>query len=59
MELIVTGSFPVKWLRLDRTIRDLTYGDLEIPLVLIRSGVTGPKNNEFICLLDLLVGRGK
>lgn len=59
MELIVTGSFPVKWLRLDRTIRDLTYGDLEIPLVLIRRGVTGPKKNEFICLLDLLVGRSK
>ena len=59
MEFVTSGSCKRKWLRVDRTIRDLTCGDLEIPLLVIRLGVTGPKNSEFVWLLDLLERRGK
>ena len=59
MEFVTSGSCKGKWLRVDQTIRDLTCGDLEIPLLVIRLGVTGPKNSEFVWLLDLLEGRGK
>ena len=59
MEFVTSGSCKGKWLRVDQTIRDLTCGDLEIPLLVIRLGVTGPKNSEFVWLLDLLERRGK
>ena len=59
MEFVTSGSCKGKWLRVDRTIRDLTCGDLEIPLLVIRLGVTEPKNSEFVWLIDLLEGRGK
>ena len=59
MEFVTSGSYKRKWLRVDRTIRDLTCGDLEIPLLVIRLGVTEPKNSEFVWLIDLLEGRGK
>ena len=59
MEFVTSGSCKRKWLRVDRTIRDLTCGDLEIPLLVIRLGVTEPKNSEFVWLIDLLEGRGK
>ena len=35
MEFVVTGSSTGKWLRPDRSIRDPTFGDLEIMHVLI------------------------
>ena len=44
-------------LRLDQTIRNLTCGDLEIPLVMIRLEVIGLKKNGFVYLLDLFGGR--
>ena len=59
MEFVTSGSCKGKWLRVDRTIRDLTCGDLEIPLLVIRLGVTGPKKSEFVWLPDLLERRGK
>ena len=40
MELVATGWCTEKCLRLDRSIGDLTCGDLEFPLVVIRLGVT-------------------
>ena len=59
MEFIDTAWCSGNWLRLDQTRRDLTCGDLEIPLVAIRVGKTEPKNNKFVCHLDLLGGSGK
>ena len=56
-DFVVTGYCTEKWLRLDRNIRDLTCGDLEIPLVVVQLGVTRPKRIEFVCLLDLHRGR--
>ena len=41
-----------KVLRIQRAIIDLTCGALEMPLVVIGLGVTGPKKTEFVCLLD-------
>ena len=35
MEFVATGWCTGKWLRLDRTKKDLTFADLEIPLVVI------------------------
>ena len=38
-------------MRLDQTIRNLTFGDVEISLVLIRLGVTILKKTGFVYLL--------
>ena len=35
--------------------RDLTCGDLEIPLAVTHLGTTISKKTKFVCLLDLLV----
>ena len=43
MEFVATSCCTGMWLRLDRNIRDLTCGDLEILLVVIQLGVTGLK----------------
>ena len=59
MELIAIGCCTRKWLRLYQTIRDLTSGDLGIPLVVIRLGVTGLKKTRVVYLLDLFEGRGE
>ena len=40
-----------------QTIRNLTSGDLGIPLVAIRLGVTGLKKTRVVYLLDLFEGR--
>ena len=40
MEFVSAGWCTKKWLRFDQIIRILTSGDLEIPLVVIRLGVT-------------------
>ena len=57
MELVAEGLCTKKWLRFDQTIRNLTSGDLEIPLVVIRLGVTGLKKTRVVYLLDLFEGR--
>ena len=56
MEFVAAGLGAGKRMRLDRTIRDLTCGDFEIPLVVIRLGVPG---TELACLLELLWGRAR
>ena len=56
-EAVVAGWCTVNQLRLDQTIRNLTCGDLEIPLVMIRLEVIGLKKNRFVYLLDLFGGR--
>ena len=43
MELVAPGWCTRKWLKFDQTIRNLTSGDLGIPLVVIQLGVTGLK----------------
>ena len=43
----------MKQLKLDQAIRNLTCGDLEIPLVIIGLRVTGLKKTGFVYLLDL------
>ena len=48
----------VRQLRLDQAIRNLTCGDLEIPLVVIGLGVTGLREMVFVYLLDLF-GEGE
>ena len=47
----------MKQLRLDQAIRNLTCGDLEIPLVLIELGVTGLKKTES-CISWGFLGEG-
>ena len=48
-----------KQLRLDQAIRNLTFGDLEIPLVVTGVGVTGLKKTGVMYLLGLFEGRGR
>ena len=48
----------MKQLRLDEAIRNLTFSDLEIPLVLTGLGVTGLKKTEVVYLLGFFFGRG-
>ena len=47
------------WLRLDQTMRNLTYGDLGILLVVIQLIVTVWKKTKVVYLLDLFDGRGE
>ena len=49
----------MKQLKLDEAIRNLTFGDLEIPLVVIGLGVTGLKKTRIVYLLGILGGRGE
>ena len=57
MEFVAAGSCTKKWLRFYQTIRNLTSGDLRIPLLVIRLGVTGLKKTRIVYLIDLLEGR--
>ena len=59
MELVAANLRTRKWLRLYETVRNLTSGDLGIPLVLIRLGVTGLKKTRAVYLSDLLEGKGQ
>ena len=45
MELVAAGWCPRKWLRFDRTMRNLTSGHLGIPLLVIQLEVTGLDTN--------------
>ena len=40
MELLAVGWCTMKWLRFDQTIRNLTSGDSEIPIVVTQLGIT-------------------
>ena len=57
MEFPATGWYIGKYLRLVRTIRDLTSGDWKILFVVIRLGVKGFKTARFVSFLELF-GRG-
>ena len=59
MEFVTEGWCTRKWFRLYQIIRNLTSGDLGIPLVLIRPVVPGMKNNRLVHLSDLFEGRGE
>ena len=59
MELVAAGWCATKRLRFDQTIRNLASGDLAIPLVMIRLGVTRLSKTRVVYLLDLFKGRGK
>ena len=53
MELVAAGWCTAKWLRFDQTIRNLTSGDLVIPLVVLRLGV--PRLRKTRCVSPRLV----
>ena len=57
MEFVPAGWCTRKQLRLDQAVRNLTCGDLEILLVVIRLGVTELRKIGFVYLLDLFGGR--
>ena len=59
MELVAAGWCTTKWLRFNQTIRNLTSGDLVIPLLVIQLGVTGLRKTRIVYLLDLFEGKGK
>ena len=59
MEFVAAGCCTRMWLRLHQTIRNLTSGDLGIPLVVNWLGVTGLKKTRVVYLLDLFEGRGE
>ena len=45
--------------RFDQTIKNFTSGDLGIPIVVIRAGVTGLERARVMYQLDLFEGRGR
>ena len=53
MGFVAAGCFAGKKIRLHQTMANLTYGDLEILLVLIGLEVTGLKKTGFAYLLGL------
>ena len=55
MELVATDWCTRKWLRFDQTIRNLTSGDLGIPLVVIQLGVTRLKKTRSYIFYPRLV----
>ena len=57
MELVAAGWCTTKWLRFDQTIRNLTSGDLVIPLVVIQLGVTRLRKTRAVYLLNLFEGK--
>ena len=57
MGLVAAGWCTRKWLRSDQTIRNLSYGNLGIPLVVIRLGVIGLRKTRVVYLLNLYEGR--
>ena len=59
MEFVAAGWCIRKWSRLDQTIRNLTSGDLGIPLMVIQLRVNGLKKTRIEYLLDLFEGRGR
>ena len=47
MKIRAAGWCTGKWLRLYETIRNIASGDMEIPLVVIRLGVTGLEISKY------------
>ena len=54
MEFVAAGCCTRKWLNFDQTII-FSPGDLGIPLVVSRLGVTGLKKTRVVFLLDLFI----
>ena len=59
MEFMAASCCTEKWLKLYQTMRNITFGDKGIPLVMIRQEVTGLEKTRLMYLLDLFEGRGK
>ena len=59
MEFVAAGWCTRKWLRLDQIIRNLTLGDLGIPLLVIRLEAIRLKKARVVYLLDLFEGKGE
>ena len=59
MEFVAAGCCTRKWLRYYQTLRNLTFGDLGILLVVIRLRITGLKKTRVVYVLDFFQGRGK
>ena len=59
MEFVATGWCTRQWLRLYQAMRNLTCGDMGIPLVETRQEVTGLKKIRLVYLLELFQGRGE
>ena len=59
MKLVATGSCTRKWLKSSQTIRNLTSGDLGIPIVVIQLGVTALEKARSYISKDLFDGMGK
>ena len=55
MELVVASWFTRKWLKFYQTIRNLFFGDLVIPLVIIRQGVTWLRKDQGRDISSILV----
>ena len=55
----MSGWCTRKWLRLFQTVRNLTSGDLEIPLVVVQPRATGLKKTRLVHLPNLFEGRGE
>ena len=58
MESVAAGWCTTKWLRFNQTVRNLTSGDLGIPLVVILLGVTRLRKTGAVYLLNLFERRG-
>ena len=58
MDFVDIGWCRKKWLRLYQTTRNLTSGDMGIPLV-VMTGSTRLKKIRLMYLLDLFEGRGE
>ena len=59
MKFVAAGCCTKKYLTFDQTIRDLTFDDLGISLVVSRLGVGGLKKTRVVYLLDLFQRRGE
>ena len=59
MEFVATGWRTGKWLRVDRTLRDVICGELEIPFVVIRLGLTYQKGMSSYTSWNCLVRGGE
>ena len=57
--MVAASWCTTKWFRFSQTIRYPTSGDLVIPLMVIRLGVTGLSKTRVVYLLDLFEGRGE
>ena len=59
IEFIAAARCTVMQLRLDQTMRNFIFVDLEILFVVIQMGVARMKKSRLVYLLDLFGGRGE